>query len=304
MGPLAGKSILIKDITDDTSFEEFIEKVRDGFNLKNLIISLYFPTDFIIIASLCNSVYYKSENNNLSIYSLCCEGNKSIGMIIITSLEEASFNIKINVNNEHNIILNNVKGSVSVDNLIEMIKKETNMKNDYNYVKVEGRPYDKKKNIVDIISDNNIEDILNCESLINYSLSWKLKLTNDCDLSLPNVVFITLNVSTSTDSKYITVPKDGKVSYLMDEARKVFGCEGNMVLSFGGKTLNSYRTLSSYNISKYLPIRLAYDVPGGGNSFVNVSRIDSLIDRIFSHEAPDWRICTNGANVEGKCINK
>lgn len=75
MGPLAGKSILIKDITDDTFVEEFIKKIRDGFNLKNAIISLYFPTDFTIKAYIYSSIYYRCENNDLSIYSLCCEGN-------------------------------------------------------------------------------------------------------------------------------------------------------------------------------------------------------------------------------------
>lgn len=135
--PLARKSILIKDVTNDASIEEFIKKIRDEFNLQNLIISLYFPTAFTIRAYIGSDTYYKCENNNPSIYLLCIEGNKSVGMTIINSFEEISFNINMKVIAIFDITLRNVKGSETVAYLIEIIKKETNNDNYDNKIKIE-----------------------------------------------------------------------------------------------------------------------------------------------------------------------
>ena len=80
-------------------------------------------------------------------------------------------------------------------------------------------------------------------------------------------------------------------------------------LIFGGKKLENIYKCGFYGIINKSSIHLVVRLRGGGDgplgkSFVDISKENTGKAIEFSHEAPDWRICCKGLNLEGICKNK
>lgn len=83
-GPITEKKILIEDISDKTSYDEFIKKIIDMLDIKYSIISLYFPLNVSINVCVYNSIVYFIKPDHLSIYSLYLKISRTIRILIFS----------------------------------------------------------------------------------------------------------------------------------------------------------------------------------------------------------------------------
>lgn len=157
-GEMIGRKALIKGVTDDTSIVEFIRKVGESFNLKNSIVSFYFPLHITVIASIRDSIECYGDTNNLSIYSLCVGGNKSVSMIV-HNVDEMIFDINMKVNNEYDVKVKDIKGSECIKIFIEKIREECYGLGIIDYLKIGDVFYKPNQTVSDIIPISKIYDI-------------------------------------------------------------------------------------------------------------------------------------------------
>lgn len=158
-GAMAGRNALIRGITDDTTIEELIKKSGESFDLKNALISLYFPLYITVKASIRDVIECYGDVNNLSVYSLCFGGNKSVTMVV-RFLDEMKFDINMKVQKLFNITLEDIKGSDSISDLIIKIKEKTGMKDNFDCLKIKGVLFNKEKKVSDIIPKDKIPEII------------------------------------------------------------------------------------------------------------------------------------------------
>lgn len=81
-------------------------------------------------------------------------------------------------------------------------------------------------------------------------------------------------------------------------------------LMYAGKQLRDHLTLSFYNVENESTLYLSVRIIGGFSGHIPASRTfadvsdESLITAIaFSNTAPEWRRCSEGLNIEGRCEN-
>ncbi|OWZ03036.1 Ubiquitin family protein [Phytophthora megakarya] len=100
------------------------------------------------------------------------------------------------------------------------------------------------------------------------------------------------------------------VGYVKSRVEKKYGISTNdQCLTYGGKQLRDHFTLTTYNVNNMKTLLLSTKMLGGfsgpvSRTFADVSD-GSLITRInFSDDAPEWRLCCEGLNIEGRCRNR
>ncbi|KAE8960828.1 hypothetical protein PR001_g30251 [Phytophthora rubi] len=77
-----------------------------------------------------------------------------------------------------------------------------------------------------------------------------------------------------------------------------------------GVQLQDGRALSDYKIKTGSELLVFLRLRGGGGPrpprkvFVDVSDNSNLTEQSLSNEAPDWRVCDEGLNIEGECENR
>lgn len=162
-----------------------------------------------------------------------------------------SFDIKMRVNDEYDITLRNVKASDTVANLIEMIKKEINMKGNYRYIVVGTNGYYEERNISDIVENNNNVVIKGEGSLISYLLYWNVVLIEESFYSLDCRKPVKIQY-VNGESKTIEVDLSVPVMYLMKAAKRAFGLNdtNGVILTFAGRRLDPYYPLLRYGIGR------------------------------------------------------
>lgn len=299
-GAMAGKKVVIKGITDDISNRGFIKSVTDAFNIKNVYVTFFFPLNAIISAGVFDSIQYYSSIDSLSIYSLCLAGNKSVSMIFRYP-DEMCYNVIIKFQDGPSEMLINVKGSETVSDLMNRVKKEKGIKEEYKYLFVNSEQSNFDKKISDLIPDTGIDTIRNNAFRSENDL---LRLYFAKDKSNGMQIFIK-----KFTGKIITIYilKDALVEDVKAAICKIEGIPANeQRLIFAGKQLEDYRTLLDYGIEREATIHLVLRLKGNGidKIFVNVNKTDCIVEKEFDLIAPEWRYCKHGANVEGKCTNK
>jgi len=80
-------------------------------------------------------------------------------------------------------------------------------------------------------------------------------------------------------------------------------------LMYGSKQLQDHQTLPAYNIGHMATLHLSSRLLGGSpgeltpRTFADVSDGSIITAIAFSPDAPEWRVCSKGLNIEGRCPN-
>ncbi|CAI5729403.1 unnamed protein product [Hyaloperonospora brassicae] len=82
-------------------------------------------------------------------------------------------------------------------------------------------------------------------------------------------------------------------------------------LVYAGKQVKDHHSLSYYNVSNNSTLQLVLTLCGGfagrlstPHTFADVSDGSLLTAHEFSPDAPEWRVCSKGLNIEGRCKNR
>uniref|UniRef100_A0AAV1TI60 Uncharacterized protein n=1 Tax=Peronospora matthiolae TaxID=2874970 RepID=A0AAV1TI60_9STRA len=81
-------------------------------------------------------------------------------------------------------------------------------------------------------------------------------------------------------------------------------------LVYAGKQLKDHHPLSYYNVKDKCTLRMKWTLRGGfagrfstPRTFADVSDGSLITAYEFSSDAPEWRVCSRGLNIEGRCKN-
>ncbi|ETI43364.1 hypothetical protein F442_11547 [Phytophthora nicotianae P10297] len=81
-------------------------------------------------------------------------------------------------------------------------------------------------------------------------------------------------------------------------------------LIYKGEQLDDYRKISDYKITSESVLNFQRRLRGGGGPatprkvFADVTDNSNLHEHNLSGGAPDWRVCDEGLNIEGECMNR
>ena len=152
------KILISPNLNESTSI-----KLNDGFSL------------FISFNCLFNPKYFDKKNNEIIIFSICCNGNIFINLLIDNDMN-LIFNItnEKNVINDKSIILSNVKFNKWVTFTFSMCTIKKNKKFHFNAI-VNNTPYNDKNEIESYFQNlTDIKNITLCENFIGLLTSFAL----------------------------------------------------------------------------------------------------------------------------------
>ncbi len=99
-------------------------------------------------------------------------------------------------------------------------------------------------------------------------------------------------------------PSDTLESMTEKYAAETGICIDSLCFIFDGRRLENDKTLSNYAISNCSVIFVVLRLRGGeGSKFVDATK-GQLVDYEWNENAPEWRVCTKGLSIAGRCENE
>lgn len=174
-GNLNYKTIIIDDISERTTPDEIFKKIKNKLKLSKVFISLQFPRDNVVNACIFDDISCYKEDEDSTIYSMCCYDYVLVYMKIIP-FEEMIFDITVNVENKYTITLNDIRGSQTISDIFMLMREKIEIEKKYVYMKIKDRIYGEEKKILDIVTVANMDSILRNENLEKFPVFWNVEL--------------------------------------------------------------------------------------------------------------------------------
>ncbi|OWY96481.1 Ubiquitin family protein [Phytophthora megakarya] len=99
------------------------------------------------------------------------------------------------------------------------------------------------------------------------------------------------------------------INYVKNKVTNKYELFSGRCITYSGKILRDHQTLAHYNVKNLSTLYLTTRLRGGFNNipvsrtFADVSDTSLITPINFDPTAPEWRCCSKGLNIEGRCAN-
>ena len=277
----AETELTMPDIDVTTKISAFIPLLVSFLQKPVLHMKCLFPNGTFVEYSPKHPSKIIDEKDDLPVYELTHHNKHSIR---IQTVFDKSFPLKIRFP-DSKIITINVRLSDTISPLYDTLASQTGVESEH------------------LLLYHNGKRLVSSNTLYNYSITSKDILDVIYDQSIHR---ITIDARLCGQRSSFMVMDTDTIDSLWERLRSQLG--DATVLSYEvcheGRTVQPHSTFRDNRIQNmdyidYYPIVLG----GAPPMFVDVQNEDSLMKIQFSSSAPEWRVCNEGINIEGKCTN-
>ena len=277
----AETELTMPDIDVTTKISAFIPLLVSFLQKPVLRMKCLFPNGTLVEYSSKHYSKIIDENDDLPVYELTHHNKHRIRIHTIFDL---SFPLKIRFP-DSKIIIVDVSLSDSISKLRDSVASQMGLESEH------------------LLLYHNGTKLVSSKTLYEYSITSKDILDVIYDQSIHRII---INVRFLGCCTMISVMNTDTIDSLWEILHSQLG--DVTVVSYEvcheGRRLSPNRTFRDYRIQNIDDINFEVRIAGGAPPmFVDVQKEDSLMNIQFSSSAPEWRICCNGINIEGKCTN-
>ncbi|KAF0724448.1 hypothetical protein Ae201684P_010493 [Aphanomyces euteiches] len=138
---------------------------------------------------------------------------------------------------------------------------------------------------------------------ISNGARWMLEYTSrSCDREEARQIYVRTLTGKTLDLKVTSYSTIENIKW------KIYKMEGILPeeqrLRFGQRELKDARTIADYNIQNEDMLLLVLRMRGGGGLFADIEDSSQVQQVNIVAEGPEWRVISEGLNIEGKCLNR